>query len=354
MKVCILGNNLTSLSLAKTLINQGIFVDIFSDDKKKVNYQKSRTIGISKSNLSFFNKNILDIEKITWKINKIEIYSQNLDDKKILDFEDNGSELFSIFKNYELIDYLTTELSNDKLFKFKKKLSYNELKKKDYKLIFNCDVNHQITKKFFYKKIDKNYDSYAYTTVIKHKKKLNNNTAKQIFTFLGPLAFLPISDVETSVVYSVKGQKNIELKDVIKKYNSYYDVVKIEEPSKLKLRSSSLRTYYYQNVLAFGDLLHRLHPLAGQGFNMTIRDIEELLEIIESKTNLGLDINNQVCQEFEKRMRHKNYLFSYGIDFIHEFFNLENKTLINTVKFFGKNKTINKLFSSIADNGIKF
>ena len=48
MKVCILGNNLTSLTLAKTLINMGLYVDVFSKDNKE-NHDKLRTIGISTS-----------------------------------------------------------------------------------------------------------------------------------------------------------------------------------------------------------------------------------------------------------------------------------------------------------------
>ena len=36
MKVCILGDGLTSLTLAKGLVNQGIYVDIFSNKKKKI------------------------------------------------------------------------------------------------------------------------------------------------------------------------------------------------------------------------------------------------------------------------------------------------------------------------------
>ena len=39
------------------------------------------------------------------------------------------------------------------------------------------------------------------------------------------------------------------------------------------------------NILAFGDLLHKIHPLAGQGFNMTIRDIKVLLEIIKKRND---------------------------------------------------------------------
>ena len=41
---------------------------------------------------------------------------------------------------------------------------------------------------FFYNKINKNYNSYAYTTIIKHQK-INNEKAVQIFTKIGPLLF---------------------------------------------------------------------------------------------------------------------------------------------------------------------
>ena len=57
----------------------------------------------------------------------------------------------------------------------------------------------------------KNYNSFAYTTIIKHEK-LKNNKAIQIFTKKGPLAFLPISETETSVVYSVRRNEKINFK----------------------------------------------------------------------------------------------------------------------------------------------
>ena len=72
MKVCIIGNNLTSLALAKALINKEIFVDIFYMNKK-LNIDKTRTIGISQSNIDYFNKNLSNINKILWPIKKIYI-----------------------------------------------------------------------------------------------------------------------------------------------------------------------------------------------------------------------------------------------------------------------------------------
>ena len=355
MKVSILGNNLTSLTLAMSLVNQGIEVDIFSDDKIKEN-NKIQTIGISKSNVDFFNKNILNINKFLWDIEKIEIFSENFNNGKLLNFENDKNQLFSILKNFDLLNYLFINLSKNKLVKFKKKIEYNDLLKINYKLIFNCDHNNFISKRFFYKKISKNYDSFAYVTIFKHKKLLNNHVASQIFTKKGPLAFLPISSTETSVVYSVRGKKNIELENLIRKYNTKYKILKIDKFLKFELKSSNLRSYYYKNILAFGDLLHRLHPLAGQGFNMTLRDIKEINKLIKFRKELGLDLDSSICFDFQKNTRNKNYLFSSGIDFIYEFFNFESKinndSISKSVNFFGKNKIVNRFITKFADSGI--
>ena len=353
MKVCILGKGLTSLTLAKSLANQGIYVDIFSEQKFE-NYNRLRTIAISKSNLEFFNNNIINIDKLCWKVKKIEIYSQNLGNEKILNFQNENEQLFSIIRNYKLYDLLKKDLKKNKFLQFKKdnkKIFY-----KKYKLVFNCNLISPITKKFFYKKISKNYNGYAYVTIIKHKKIINNNIASQFFTDGGPLAFLPISDEETSVVYSSKNYKNIDLNNLITKYNNKYSIIKIYENSKFKLKSLNLRSYKEDNILAFGDLLHKIHPLAGQGFNMSIRDIKFILALIKYKINLGLELDNSICEDFESKTRHKNYLFSNGIDFVYEFFNFENSlgssTISRSVQILGKNKYINNLFTKFADKGI--
>ena len=151
MKVCILGYGLTSLTLAKALVNQGLKVDVFFKDYNFIQ-NKSRTLGISKSNIEFFNENILNIEKLLWDIKKIEIYSENLNSESILNFKNNNQKLFSIIKNYKLNNLLLSNLKKNKLFNLKKQISYNDLVKKNYKLIINSDPSSEISKKFFYKK----------------------------------------------------------------------------------------------------------------------------------------------------------------------------------------------------------
>ena len=359
MKVGIIGNNLTSLALAKAFVNQEIFVDIFYKDQK-INVDKSRTIGISKSNIDYFNKNISNIKKISWPIKKIKIYSENSNNKEIIKFENQSETLFSIVKNYEIFNQLNTELKNTKFFKYKKTISYKDLNNTNCDLFINCDQEHEITKKFFLKKFEKKYESTAYSTVIDHKALSPNDIATQIFTKKGPLAFLPISKKKTSVVYSVRTNKSddtFDVKNSIMKFNSSYQIKRINKVSKFNLRSLNLRKYYKNKILAFGDILHKLHPLAGQGFNMTLRDIKNLLEIVNNRIELGLPLDQSVCSEFQKRVKSKNLIFSEGINFIYESFNFNSKIkgdfIDRSVKLIGKNKLLNKYFKSIADEGLQ-
>ena len=359
MTVCILGNSLTALTLAKTLVNHKINVHLFFN-KKNYKIDESRTIGIANNNINFFNNYIINIEKIIWKIKRIEIFSDNLKKERLINFKTNRDHLFSIVKNNKLYQLLEKDLLKNKFFKSKflneKKISFLD----KYELIINCDSSNFITNRYFSKKIIKKYNSYAYTTIIKHDQILNN-TAFQIFTKKGPIAFLPISNQETSVVYSIHGsndKKNENVSQLIKDKNFKYKITNIENIKSFELQSLNLRSYYHGNILAFGDLLHKIHPLAGQGFNMTIRDIKVLLDIIKKRVDAGLSLDSSVNLEFQNIMKHKNFIFSNGIDLIHEFFNFERKMKSNflskSVKHISNYPQINKMFTEIADRGILF
>ena len=355
MRICIIGSGLTSLALAKALVNQNIYVDILVG-KKKQSLDRSRTIGITKSNVEYFNNNIVNIDKIIWKLKKIEIYSEKLIKEKLLKFENNNIELFSMVRSIDLYKTLENNLQNNKFFKKKNKKTLINIQDR-YDLVINSDFSNLITKKYFSKQMVKKYKSIAYTGIFSHKK-IKNNVAIQIFTKFGPLAYLPISDTETSVVYSIENSRNIKINnllDLINTYNLKYNIKKIKNISTFKLFSSNLRSYFHKNILAFGEINHKIHPLAGQGFNMTIRDINFLLSIIKNKIDLGLPLDSSVNYEFEKKSKARNLIFSNGVDIIYEFFNLESKIqnnlLSKSVQLLGKNISINKIFTKLADKG---
>ena len=89
---------------------------------------------------------------------------------------------------------------------------------------------------FLQKQLIKNYQNLAYTTILKHEK-IKNDVATQIFTKSGPIAFLPISNRETSVVCSLdikhKKYKDSEVLDLIRKNNQKYQIQKILKLSSL-------------------------------------------------------------------------------------------------------------------------
>ena len=175
------------------------------------------------------------------------------------------------------------------------------------------------------------------------------------------MAFLPISKNKTSIVFSINNKNhnfknNDELKNLIKFYNIKYTIKSFEKIEKFQLKFSTLRKYYFKNIISLGDNLHQVHPLAGQGLNMIIRDIKLLSEIIDSKLNLGLQLDESILDEFEKRIKHVNFSFSKGIDFIHEFFKTDNKFNNQISKILVKpiiyNKSLKNLIIEIANKGL--
>ena len=119
MNICIIGDGLTGLSLAKNLTNKKIDVHFYHKNKIK-SLTSSRTIGISRNNLEFYKKEIYEIpKKIFWQIKKIEIYSEKQNKERLLKFEDKKDNLFYMLKNDELYKLLMKDLSNNEYFKKK-------------------------------------------------------------------------------------------------------------------------------------------------------------------------------------------------------------------------------------------
>ena len=364
MNICLIGNSLTSLILAKSLVNKKIKTTMYYNNKFYMG-NNTRTTGISSNNIKFIQKEIIKINKsLLWDINQIEVYNK-CKDNKILNFKESKKKLFFIIKNKKLYKLLYQDLKKNINFKkriVKNSKTYDEiLKNPDFDLIINCDSKNIISKKYFSKKIYKDYNSTAYTTIINHKK-IKNKKAVQTFTKYGPIAFLPLSEVKTSVVCSIKNNirkirfTEKECEKFILTHNKDYKIKNLTKIDKFKLEFKISRNYFSGKILAFGEGLHQIHPLAGQGFNMTIRDIKILLKIITNKKNLGLQLDQSINEDFENKSRHLNFIFSSGIDFILEFFNFDNYYLKyysnKVIKNLNNNKFLNKILINFADRGL--
>ena len=325
MNICLLGNNLTNLVLANIFLRNKINVDIICQTHTPALKNTIRTIAISNENYKFLKENIKNFSNLGWPTSMIKIYSEKNRSSELFEFKNKNQNNFYLLK---YIDFYNL-LRKNKLLKFLKYKNYGfeTINKRNYNLIINSEHNNLITKKFFYKKIGKNYNSLAHTAIINHKK-IENKIATQIFTNNGPLAFLPLSNSQTSIVFSNNSNKSINKKtllEIINQYDHKYIINNISNVESFGIKFSLLRNYVYKNILSFGDLIHKVHPLAGQGFNMTIRDIKSLSIILDENIKLGIEDGETIAQKFQEKNKHLNFMYGFGIDSINSFFKLDNK-----------------------------
>lgn len=362
MKICLIGSGIPCLLLANILSNKSINISIFKENQYE-NKISNRTIGITKKNLDFLTSEKIFVKKFSWFVQYIKIFNDLKKNDEILNFGQTNDKLFSIIKNYHFINLLEKNIKNSKLVNIVKKNKetfYNSIinNKNQFDLIINFNENNKISKEIFFKRQYKDYNSLAYTALIKHQK-CDNRMAYQVFTKFGPIAFLPCSNKETSIVFSIyknfKNLSEIEILKLVKKYNKKFSILSFSKFEKINLKGSLLKNYYYKNILSFGDSLHKIHPLAGQGLNMTIRDIKILSCLIDEKIELGLPLDQSLLQEFENKTKHFNYLYASSINFIFDFFKFDNKfnnNYSNKIFYFlEKNSLFKKYSTKFADNG---
>ncbi len=195
MKVCLIGNNLTGLILANVLSKKNFHIDVFSSKSSKLKF-KTRSLGITESNLIYLNKYFKKILSIINPINEIKIFIKNKRINNEILLNKKSKTLFGVTKYEELFSYIRSRSISKKNVSFKNIKKDSDLIKmlnlKTYNLIINCEKENILTQKFLKKKITKEYFNKAFTTIISHKK-IKNNSAAQIFTERGPIAFLPIN-----------------------------------------------------------------------------------------------------------------------------------------------------------------
>ena len=116
------------------------------------------------------------------------------------------------------------------------------------------------------------------------------------------------------------------------------------------------RSYYKKNTIILGDGLHVVHPLAGQGFNLILRDLEKLNNLISNNLRLGLTIkDSNIPKDLSDSRKPENLLMGLGIDTKREFFK-SNKYLDpikeNMLNNFSKSKLLKEITKRIANLGL--
>ena len=370
-KICIVGGGLTGLISALVLREKGLDIDLIVENK--VSKSKDlRVTAISEKNLEYLKTSLKKIDsKLFYPVKKINLFFEK--DKQIknfLNFEE-GKNLMYFFENSSTKEYLTKLLKSAKINVQKKTIKSVDLAEnkvltnqssKTYDLIILClGANSSIYQKVNgNREIKKNYKEHSITCAVKHK--IKNLGAQQFFLKEGPLAILPYNKNKFSVVWSIedkyfKTEKN--LGSYLKTKLSI--LLKTKKITLGKIQSYPLRlllkkNYYKKNTIILGDGLHVVHPLAGQGFNLILRDIEKLNELISNNIRLGLTIkDSNIPKDLSDSRKPENILVGLGIDTTRKFFQsneLLNPFKENILNNFSKSKLLKKITKRIANLGL--
>ena len=371
-KICIVGGGLTGLISALILSERGLDIDLIVENNVS-KIKDLRVTAISEKNMEFLKSTIKNINlKLFYPVNKINLFfEKDNQTKNFLNFEENKNLMF-FFENRLTKEHLTKLLKKTKIKVQKKtiksidlaenKVSTN-LSSKSYDLVVLClGSNSPIYKKVNgNREIKKNYKEHSITCSVKHQ--IKNIGAQQFFLKEGPLAILPYNINKFSVVWSIEDRYFIKNKKNISSYlkTKLSNLLKTNKLSlgntqSYPLKLSLKRNYYKKNTIILGDGLHVVHPLAGQGFNLILRDIEKLNELISNNLRLGLTIkDSNIPKDLSDSRKPENLLIGLGIDTTRKFFK-SNKYLDpikeNILKNFSKSSLLKKITKRVANLGL--
>ena len=359
-RICVVGDGLSGLMTALAL-NKLEDLEVHLISKKNKLLKDKRTTAISASNYDFLNSVVDKLDKkLFWPSNKInlfyEIKGQNMN---FLNFNEDKKNLMYIFENDKVKEELLKEIKKKKIKTLQKNINnLKDLNNYDMKVLClgrSSKIYQNIIDK---RSLDKDYKEVAITGYVKHSLK-NLNTA-QYFLKDGPLAILPFSKNNFSFVWSVN--KEFPKKDISAVVKSKICEVlkikniKISNQQSYPLMLNLKRTYFKKNILILGEGLHTVHPLAGQGFNLVLRDINKLQEILKYYIGLGISLKScPALEDFTNNRKAENIITGIGIDLTHNFFK-QNKLLDpfkeTILKNVSKNNTLKKISKFISNQGL--
>ena len=352
-KIAIIGDGITA-KLAAIMFKNLKIEPVLIANKRKNKSVSHATISISNNTANILEQNGIQVIKKANPVHAIKLY----------EYKYSGREDVIFYNKTEKqpLSYIILKSDLDKILdlSLNKEIKILKTKPHDSSLTLNTISSPN-------KKLKWNYHEKAFTFLISHSKILNF-CARQIFLEEGPIAFLPLNSNTTSVVFSINekseliqtlGDKNVLEKYLSKNFEFIKNIKVFSDVESYDLKFQFLNSTFKNNEIYVGDIAHRIHPIAGQGWNMTVRDINNLTKIYKSKIKYGYKLNDySILKEFDKKSKLNNFVFASSIDLIRRSFKFKNKNLSK-----GRKKILNELDTlpelkreiiKVADKGLNF
>ena len=363
-KINIIGGGLIGVAAAYSLSKLGNSVVILEKnakfDQKKIS--DKRTTAISEGTKKYLEKiNIWkEIRNYAEPIKKIQIIDRNQSNKIYFDNQRRSSNLGYIIRNEFMLKSFYKKLQNQKNVKIFNNVSIDDVfykgnriitKQKDFSvnsnLLLASDGKNSFIRKIFKTPIYiKDYKKKAIVINFYHSKN-HHNTAYEFFFKNGPLAILPMqnnkNEFQSSIVWtntsefinSIISLDDNKIIDILnsKIKGSIGKINKIITKQTFPLRAHLNSKFYEERTVYIGDSAHSFHPIAGQGWNLGMQDLESLYNLVKKYNSLGLELGDDVfCKEFQKNNFFKAYRLYQITDKVDSIFKLDN-SIFNHARF---------------------
>ncbi|HSX62894.1 MAG TPA: UbiH/UbiF/VisC/COQ6 family ubiquinone biosynthesis hydroxylase [Tahibacter sp.] len=180
------------------------------------------------------------------------------------------------------------------------------------------------------------YDQHALVAHVRTERP-HEDTAWQRFLPGGTLAFLPLADGRCSIVWSLPPHECRRLREIeetafLQELGCAFDfrlgpVLSTSARAEFPLRLLLAERYIAPRFALIGDAAHQVHPLAGQGVNLGLRDVDALVDAAAGAA--GRDPGAVTAlRRYERRRRSDNTISAWGMDGINRLFRSEFEPLV--------------------------
>lgn len=167
----------------------------------------------------------------------------------------------------------------------------------------------------------------------------HERTAWQRFLSTGPLAFLPLQDGRSSIVWSTTLTQAEELLALpASQFCTFLGdafeyrlgrILRVSERIAFPLQFMHARRLITDRIALVGDAAHVVHPLAGQGVNMGMLDIAELTHCLEQARANNNDLGGiKTLRRYERARRTENWMLGLSLDGIKRLFAAQSLPLV--------------------------
>jgi 2-octaprenyl-6-methoxyphenol hydroxylase len=168
------------------------------------------------------------------------------------------------------------------------------------------------------------YPQHGIVTTVEHERP-HQGIAQEYFLPSGPFAILPMVGNRSSLVWTEREDiaprmMKLDARDFAREMQARFTdylghVAPIGPRWSYPLSLHLARSYVAPRLVLAGDAAHGIHPIAGQGLNLGLRDVAALAEILVDAMRLGLDIGAVgVLERYERWRRFDNVVLAASTD----------------------------------------